>query len=117
METKKNGKKEEVSSLLWTGVRIFHADPDEEPDATEADDQITAADSVVADENLHSEEGVERVRAVVGRNMPRSADLEVALQPVLMPNEAKCYARSAAPTSRGRMCLNILNVADTRVFV
>lgn len=115
-------KKSAASSLLWPGVRIYHADPDEELDAAETADQMTVADSVVADENLYVEEAESetevRIRSAVGKNTPRSAGLEVSLQPILNPTEAESYTSSAAPASRGsheRMCSSILS-SDKRVF-
>ncbi|MEK7126096.1 MAG: hypothetical protein AAB835_01225, partial [Patescibacteria group bacterium] len=91
-------------------------------DAVESEDYMLATDSIITEETIATadEENADggRIRPAIGKNRPRSTDWEVTLlQPILKPNEAKCYVRSAAPASRGKVCLNILNATNRSVFI
>ena len=126
MKTKEKEVKE-ASSLLWPGVRIYHADPDEAPDAAESTDYVLSpTHHLFADEEetfsflgeLDFEEEVESDESpepvvLLDNYHENMFDPE----PVhLGKNDAKNYARSAAPAFRGRMNFNILRASGIEVF-
>lgn len=128
MKTEEKEVKEEASSLLWPGVRIYHADLDEATDAAESTDFVLSpTHHILADEEetisffeeldledeVESGETPEPVILFENNNYENLFDSEPTH---LGKNDAKDYTRSAAPTFRGRICLNILRVSGKQVF-
>ena len=125
MKTKEKEVKE-ASSLLWPGVRIYHADPDEAPDAAESTDYVLSpTHHLFADEEDVLHEDFDVCEEVESDESPEPVVLldnyyenMFDPEPIRMDrHDAKRYTRSAAPAFRGSMSLHILRIADRQVFV
>jgi hypothetical protein len=127
MKTEEKEVKEEASSLLWPGVRIYHADLDEATDAAESTDFVLSpTHHILADEE-------ETISFFEELDFEEEVESDESPEPVVLldnyhenmfdpepvhlgKNDAKHYTRSAAPAFRGRMNLNILRVSGKQVF-
>lgn len=129
ISTAEDYQKKAAKALLddWANMPVAanFADADEVMDPTEAQDYVISANqNIIAEENdtnpedfydgkLVKPEDVPKLTAPKKNNYKNLFDPE----PVhLGKNDAKDYTRSAAPTFRGRMNLNILRVSGKQVF-
>ena len=136
ISTAEDCQKKAAKALLddWANMQVFanHADADEPLDPTEAQDYIMSAVQNLAageEESALFEEGDtlfgdidgnEKTQEVSDASPPVTQQFDTKFpdlfESVLCPSEAKQYARSAAPTYRGKMCLNILRITNGYVF-